>query len=267
LSAIKGGKLLKFAPKVNWFSLIISDVPGNDLSVIASGPTVRDNTTFQDAWKVLEKYNLTGQLPAAILEHFAKGNKEIVTETPPANEPIYRNVQNRVIGSNSIALAAAAAKASALGLPIPFIEKDLVGDAATIGRELVRSCKNYTGIKPACFLLGGETTVQVTGKGKGGRNQHLVLSALLELAVHNDETTSNKITLLSAGTDGTDGPTDAAGAIADSSLLSIAFEKKLDVQKYFSDNDAYHFFEQTGGLLKTGATQTNVMDLVVVIVE
>ncbi|MEO7533641.1 MAG: MOFRL family protein, partial [Ferruginibacter sp.] len=129
------------------------------------------------------------------------------------------------------------------------------------------SCKEYAGIKPACFLLGGETTVTVKGPGKGGRNQHVALSALCELANTSEPNNSNKITFLAAGTDGTDGPTDAAGAIADSDVLVKAIELQLDPAKYLEENDAYHFFEQVGGLLKTGATQTNVMDLVVVIVE
>lgn len=267
LSSIKGGQLPQYAPGANWFSLILSDVPGDDLSVIASGPTVPDNTTFSDVQLILEKYNLGSLLPAAILQHFVNGAKGIVKETPGENAPFFSRVHNKVIGSNRIALEAAAMKARQLGYHIPLIVYDLSGDAASIGSELMYTCNKYAGTKPACFLLGGETTVKVTGKGKGGRNQQLVLSFLIALAAQQGLAVANQITLLSAGSDGTDGPTDAAGAIADLQCLMIAKEQQLDLMKYINDNDAYHFFEQTGGLLKTGATQTNVMDLVVVLID
>jgi hydroxypyruvate reductase len=267
LSGIKGGQILQYAPTAKWFSFIISDVPGNDLSVIASGPTVPDDTRFEDVRRIIEKYHLSDQLPDAILQHIQKGLLGEISETAKSGDPIFKQVINTIIGSNSIALESAAVVAKQLGYHIAAINPGLTGDAATVGRELVLKAKKYSGIKPACFLSGGETTVIVTGKGKGGRNQHMVLSALLELQSNNDEATSNEITFLSAGTDGTDGPTDAAGAIADDQTVAMIHEKKLDAQKYFNNNDAYLFFEQTGGLVKTGATQTNVMDLVVVIVE
>ena len=267
LSGIKGGQLLKHAPKANWFSFIISDVPGDDLSVIASAPTVPDNTVFEDVRRILEKYNLKHQLPTAILQHIQQGLSGAINETAKPGDPIFNQVINTIIGSNAIALKAAAAKAKELGYHIASFNSLLTGDAATVGRELVRTAKNYSGIKPACFLLGGETTVTVTGKGKGGRNQQMVLSALLEMQSNNDEAFSNTITFLSAGTDGTDGPTDAAGAIIDNSTLDSAHTMNLNANQYVAENDAYPFFEQTGGLIKTGATQTNVMDVVVVIVE
>ncbi|MEP7110738.1 MAG: glycerate kinase [Ferruginibacter sp.] len=267
LSALKGGQLLRWAPRSSWFSFIISDVPGDELSVIASGPTVPDTSTFADVKAILEKYGLTDQLPAAILKHVDDGIKGIINETLKAEDPVFRQAHNKIIGSNTIALEAAAEKAAQLGFHIPFIENSLNGDAATVGRELILQCKKYRGILPACFLLGGETTVRVKGNGKGGRNQHMALSAQLELVAGNVKDIPNEITFLSAGTDGTDGPTDAAGAIADRHTLSRAHEKNLDAGKFLNDNDSYHFFEQTGGLVKTGATQTNVMDLVVVIIE
>jgi len=267
LSAVKGGQLLRYAPDANWFTFIISDVPGDKLDVIASGPTVPDVSTFADVKLILDKYALTDQLPSSILQHINDGIKGIIAETLKENEPIFNRVHNKIIGNNSIALEAAAERAKALGYHIHFIEKDLNGDAATVGREFTHSCKKYAGVKPACFLLGGETTVTVKGAGKGGRNQHLALSALCELSNVSEPNNSNKITFLAAGTDGTDGPTDASGAITDSEVLVKAIEQQLDPAKYLEDNDAYHFFDQVGGLLKTGATQTNVMDLVVVIVE
>jgi len=190
-----------------------------------------------------------------------------INETAKPGDPIFNQVINTIIGSNAIALKAAAEKAKELGYHVASINPGLTGDAATVGRELMLMAKKYSGIKPACFLLGGETTVTVTGHGKGGRNQQMALSALLEMQSNEDRAFPNAICFLSAGTDGTDGPTDAAGAIADDQTLSLTHEKKLDVQEYLANNDSYHFFEKTDGLIKTGATQTNVMDLVVVIIE
>jgi hydroxypyruvate reductase len=267
LSRIKGGQLLQHAPKARWFSFIISDVPGDDLSVIASGPIVPDSTVFEDVRRILEKYHLLNKMPATILQHIQKGLDGNISETAKPGDPVFKQVTNNVIGSNAIALNAAAAKAKELGYHIASFNSSLSGDAANVGRELVCNARKYSGIKPACFLLGGETTVTVTGNGKGGRNQHMALSALLEMETNTEQEFSNTISFLSAGTDGTDGPTDAAGAIADDQVLLIIDEKKLDAQKYLDDNDAYHFFEQTGGLFTTGATQTNVMDLIVMIVE
>lgn len=267
LSAIKGGQLLQHAPQANWFSFIIADVPGDDLSVIASGPTVADNSSFTDAKNIIEKYELANQLPDPILKHINDGINGLVKETPGSNDPIFKQVQNKIIGNNSIALKAAAAKAKKLGYHIALMDGNLQGDAALVGRDIIQLCKKYSGIKPACMLFGGETTVKVTGKGKGGRNQQLVLSALLQLDEKEAANISPKITFLSAGTDGTDGPTAAAGAVADYNTLKIGYDKKLDIRHYLLQNDAYHYFEQTGGLIITGATQTNVMDLIVVLID
>lgn len=267
LSTIKGGQLLRHALQANWFSFIISDVPGNDLSIIASGPTVADNSSFKDVKNIVEKYGLTNQLSPSILKHINDGGSGLVNETPKPVDTIFKQVQNKIIGSNCIALEAAEEKAKAFGYHIALVDGNMRGDAATIGKEIINRCKKYSGKKPACMLFGGETTVKVTGKGKGGRNQQLVLSALLQLSQKEGSNHNHQLTILSAGTDGTDGPTDAAGAIADKEIIHIAQENKLDAQHYLDDNDAYHFFEQTGGLVKTGATQTNVMDLVVVLID
>ena len=267
LSAIKGGQLLEHAPAANWFSFIISDVPGDDLSVIASGPTVPDSSSFTDVKNIVEKYALTNKLPASILKHTKDGVGGSVNETPKPGDIIFKQVQNKIIGNNSIALLAAEKMATAFGYNIVLVDRNMKGDAATTAIEIMNRCKKYLGIKPACMLFGGETTVRVTGKGKGGRNQHLVLSAFLHLAQHEDFNQHYHLTFLSAGTDGTDGPTDAAGAIADKEIVRLTRENKIDAKHYFDDNDAYHFFEQTGGLVKTGATQTNVMDMVVVLID
>ncbi|MDB5276696.1 MAG: glycerate kinase [Ferruginibacter sp.] len=266
LSGVKGGQLLQYAPLASWFSFIISDVPGDDLSVIASGPTVAEQSKFADAEAVLTKYNLMHRLPTAISDYIHAGITGKINETAKSTDPVFNQVHNHIIGSNSIALKAAAARAKALGYKVVSIENTLHGDAAERGTALVQQCKNYTGTLPACWLLGGETIVAVTGKGKGGRNQQMALSAQLELSKEANNATP-AITFLAAGTDGTDGPTDAAGAIADQYSIELASEKKLDAAAYFNNNDAYHLFEQTDSLFKTGATQTNVMDLVIVIAE
>ena len=267
LSAIKGGQLLRHAPQTSFFSVIISDVPGDDLSVIASGPTVPDNTVFEDAFSILKKYNLQSRLPDTVIEHINKGIKGKIKDTPKKGDEIFKNSHTKIIGSNSIALEAARVTAMELGYYIGSVSDQLKGDASTVGRELIQECIQYSGSKPACFLFGGETTVIVTGNGKGGRNQQMALSAYLELSYNREKPSTNKITFLSAGTDGTDGPTDAAGAIVDGHSILLNNKIKLDANEYLYSNNAYHFFEQTGGLIKTGPTQTNVMDIVVIIVE
>ena len=267
LSALKGGQLLSHAPQASFFSFIISDVPGDNLSVIASGPTMPDSTTFEDANSILKKYNLLSRLPDAIIAHINNGIKGTIKDTPKTGDSVFKNSYNKIIGSNSIALESARVKAIELGYHIGSVSNNLNGDASIVGRELVKEGRQYSGSKPACFLFGGETTVIVTGNGKGGRNQQMVLSAYLELNSTGEKAGTNKITFLSAGTDGTDGPTDAAGAIADNYTILLPNEIKLQAEAYLEKNNAYHFFEQTGGLIKTGPTQTNVMDIVVMIIE
>lgn len=270
LSAVKGGQLLQHAPDARWFTFIISDVPGDALGVIASGPTVPDNTSFDDTLRIINRYNLTNQLPLAVYQRIMDGCDGLIAETCKEQDPIFNRVSCKIIGNNSRALKAAEYNAMQLGYHIPKSGNGLSGDAEQVGRSLIQFCKNYRGVKPACLLLGGETTVMVSGSGTGGRNQQMALSALLELTYVSedpDDKELNTITFLSAGTDGTDGPTDAAGAYVDIRIISKAKELKLDAAKYLLNNDAYIFFEQTGGLLKTGATQTNVMDLVVIIIE
>jgi hydroxypyruvate reductase len=267
LSVVKGGQLLQYAPAARWFTFIISDVPEDDLTVIASGPTVPDNTSFDDTLRIISRYNLIDQLPISIYQRIMDGCKGMLPDTFKEQHPVFDKVRNKIIGNNSLALKAAELKAIQLGYHICRVESGLTGDAEQVGRSLLHFCKNYQGVKPACVLLGGETTVMVTGNGVGGRNQQMALSALLELASVDDNVFSNKITFLSAGTDGTDGPTDAAGAMVDVGIISAAKELNLDTAKYLLNNDAYTFFEKTGGLLKTGATNTNVMDLVVILIE
>ena len=265
LSSIKGGQLLQYAPKAQWFCFIISDVPCDDVSIIGSGPTARDTTTFADVQKILARYNFSKQLPSAVIAHIINGNKATLKDTPHADDPLLPPVVNKIIGNSTIALKAAKNTAKQLGYTVVVANTKMGGDAATVGRKLVQRCKEYKGNLPACWLLGGETTVKVKGNGKGGRNQQMALSAFQELSQGQFTSGATGITFLSAGTDGTDGPTDAAGAIADTQTISSASNMKLNAAEYLVNNDAYHFFEKTNSLLKTGATQTNVMDLVVVL--
>lgn len=248
LSRVKGGQLALLADTKAFCSLILSDVVGDDLHVIGSGPTVPDPSTAADAMAVMQKYHLPVQ--------------QNISETPKPGHPRFNTVRNILAGNNKTALAAAADKAAALGYEVHILTATATGEAAELAQQLVQQALNWQGKRPACLLLGGETTVTVTGNGLGGRNQQLALAATL--ALQNEQ---HNITLLSAGTDGTDGPTDAAGAIADAAVIQTAREKGLDAEQFLRQHDAYHFFEQTAGLLKTGATQTNVMDIIIVIIN
>jgi hydroxypyruvate reductase len=261
LSAVKGGQLALLANTTVWCSLILSDVVGDDLSIIGSGPTVADPSTFADAMAILDRYGLTAKLPAAIHEHLLRGCDGTVTETPKPGHSGLEAVHNFLIGSNAIALKAAKEQATHLGYDTRVLTSTARGEAATLADQLVTAAKDWKGKRPACLLMGGESTVIVTGNGLGGRNQHLVLAAGLLL------TTQPGITILSAGTDGTDGPTDAAGAVADQTLMLRAAKNGLDATHYLGQHDAYHFFEKAGGLIKTGPTQTNVMDIMLAMIS
>lgn len=261
LSAVKGGQLALLADTDAWCSLILSDVVGDDLSVIGSGPTVPDPSTFSDAVAILDKYNLTTLLPAAIQDHLRRGSAGTIAETPKPGHAGLHAVNNFLIGSNTIALEAAAQKAISLGYATQVLTSAARGLATAIAAELVTAASCWKGSRPACILMGGESTVTVTGQGLGGRNQHLALAAGLLLAAQAG------ITILSAGTDGTDGPTDAAGAVTDRELMLHAAAQGLDAAHYLAQHDAYHFFEKAGGLIKTGPTQTNVMDIMLAIIS
>jgi glycerate 2-kinase len=266
LSAIKGGQLVRHCNGAKIFSLIISDVPGDDLDAIASGPTVGDLSTFRDAQAILEKYALLSSLPKSIVTYIRKGMEGGIVETPKPGDPLFSNTVNKVIGSNQVALRAAAKKATDLGYHTYVIPSLVTGDAEVEARKLVCLAHEHKGNKPVCILQGGETTVKVTGEGKGGRNQHFALAALQELSKEQYTRTLDDIIVLSGGTDGTDGPTDAAGAVIDKETLARAANLQLDIAQYLKEQDAYHFLQQTNSLLITGPTQTNVMDIMMAIV-
>jgi glycerate 2-kinase len=264
LSAVKGGRLAELAYPARVVSLILSDVIGDRLDVIASGPTSPDYTTFRDALGVLRKYNLMSRTPPSIVTLFERGANSAVPETPKDDDPAFEGVENIIIGSNETAVRAAAEKSESLGLDTEITSFEISGEAGMVAKELADRAKKLKSGgpagRPACLISGGETTVTVAGGGTGGRNMELALSFAMEIDGYDG------ITLLSAGTDGTDGPTDAAGAIVDGGTIAGAKSSGLVPREYLENNDSYHFFEKAGGLFITGPTGTNVMDLQIILV-
>ncbi len=265
LSKIKGGQLAKAAYPAKVITLIISDVVGDDLGSIASGPTVPDNSTFEHAYNILLQYDTWIRVSDSIRKYLTNG---LINEQEKTSEPgldYFKNAFSKIIGNNLLALEAAKLKAVQMGYNTIVLEENMTGDTEEKSRQFVRYILDYTGNLPACILMGGETTLQVTGSGKGGRNQHFVLCALDELLNKNTDKHTSRIIILGAGTDGTDGPTDAAGAVIDPEIYEPG---QIDILKeYLLNFDAYTFFKKNGGLLKTGPTQTNVMDIVIGIIR
>lgn len=265
LSRIKGGQLARITRPARLVTVILSDVIGNPLDVIGSGPTVPDSSTFNDALRIIEKYSLTTDITAGVSDYLKRGSEGIHSETPKPGDPLFEGTTNIMAGTNQIALEAAKTEAVSIGYKTYIIDSELKGDVESACESILStatSFKNNVDIpKPACLLYGGETIVKVNGNGRGGRNQHLALSAAIRLS------NITGITLLSAGTDGTDGPTDAAGAVADSETLRRAATLNEDPVNYLCEFDSYSFFKNVGGLIITGPTFTNVMDLVVVLVD
>jgi glycerate 2-kinase len=261
LSAIKGGQLARLAEPAAVIALLLSDVIGDDLSVIGSGPTAPDESTFAGALEVLDRYGIRASVPDPVCRRLEAGARGEVDETPKR----IGNTQNVVVGSNRLAVDAAARKARELGYRTLILSttiegetRDIAGMHAAIAREIRDSRRPAR--PPACILSGGETTVTLRGAGLGGRNQEFALAAAFPIA------SLERVVVLSGGTDGTDGPTDAAGAIADSTTLARAARLGLDAKRALAANDSYHFFEPLNDLLKTGPTGTNVMDLRVILV-
>jgi len=265
LSQVKGGRLAKVAYPASLISLVLSDVIGDDLGSIASGPTVPDHTTFADCLDILDKYQITDRLPSVVVDILNKGIRGEIEETPKPGDSIFDRAQNLIIGSNILAVKAAVKRAEELGyntlILSTFIEgetRDVARMHAAIAKEILNSGNPVK--RPACVISGGETTVTIRGRGKGGRNQEFSLAAALD--IHG----LGNIVVFSAGTDGTDGPTDAAGAIADGMTVSRARKLRLNPDQYLRENDSYHFFEALNDLIITGPTYTNVMDLRIVLV-
>lgn len=262
LSYLKGGQLARHVYPAALVSLILSDVVGDPLDSIASGPTVPDSSSFADAWAIVEQYELKDRFPPRLMHILAAGKEGHLPDTPKKDDLVFRRTYNVLIGNNQLALNAAAAKASTLGYAVQVISNTITGEARTVAEQLIKEALTYKAATPVCLLYGGETTVSLKGRGKGGRNQELALAASIAL-----QNTHRSITLLSAGTDGTDGPTDAAGAVIDQTTYSKAVQEGMQPEQFLNNNDAYHFFEKQGGLIKTGPTHTNVMDVIVLLIE
>src|SRR5579883_117479 len=249
LSFLKGGRLAALASPATVISLLLSDVVGDKLDVIGSGLTAPDPTTYQHALNVLDRYGLRDAVPRAVRERLERADDE----TPKLGDPIFAHVCNVVVGSNGLALQAAAAKAQELGYRVRIVSSEIQGEARAVAKELVGVLREES--RPVCLLAGGETTVTVRGAGKGGRNQEFALAAAI--AIEDAE----NVAVLSAGTDGTDGPTDAAGAIATGETLARARRIGLSAEEYLAHNDSYCFFDALNDLIRTGPTGTNVMDI------
>ena len=267
LSAIKGGQLIRYCGKAKVFSLMISDVPNDDLGVIASGPTVPDSSTFQEAMDVIIKYDILSNLPANINDYLQKGIDGIIDDTPKAGDELFKNTTTRIIANNKLAQLAAEKKAKRLGYKTMLIPEIVTGNTVVEAKQFIKTMLAHTDDKPICIIQGGETTLKVTGHGKGGRNQHFMLVVLQELKKMNILDTNIEFSILSGGTDGTDGPTDATGAMIDREVVATIIANNLSIESYLVNHDAYHFFEQTGNLLITGPTQTNVMDIMIAIIQ
>jgi hydroxypyruvate reductase len=292
LDLVKGGGLAQLAAPATLVTLILSDVVGNRLDVIASGPTVPDASTFADAYQVLERYRLLDTVPPAIVEHLQAGMRGEVAETPVAGDPIFARVQHVLVGSNSQALAGALDAAHAEGFTTCHLVLDNLppgkeaafsmtpriqwhapgfeGEARQVGHHLAEVLHSLIIMeeqrkdthdmpRPVCLVAGGETTVTLRGSGKGGRNQEVALAAALRIAgLH-------RVAVVTLATDGGDGPTDAAGAVATGATVSRALSLGLDAEAALGQNDSYTFFASLNDLLRPGATGTNVNDLVLVL--
>ena len=265
LSLVKGGGLARWAQSARLLTLILSDVVGDSLDVIASGPTVGDPTTFADAMAIVSRYGLEEKVPQTVREYLRDGALGKHPETPKPDGPEFSGVINLLVGTNDIALQASENKARTMGYNTFVLSSAITGetrtaaaDHAAIARKIVDTGKPLS--RPACVLSGGETTVTIRGTGKGGRNQEFALASAIGI----DGLAGTVI--LSAGTDGTDGPTDAAGAVVDGTTVQRGRGAGLDASRYLDDNNAYPFFDELGDLLMTGPTLTNVMDLRVILV-
>jgi len=266
ISLSKGGQLARAAFPATTVNLMLSDVVGDKMDVIASGPFVPDQSTFKDARAIIEKYGLT-DIPESISAHLQRGLEGKIPETPKAGDVVFSRVRNRIVGSNLLALEAVKEEAGALGYRTLILSSMVEGETkevarvhTAIAREILASGQPLP--PPVCVISGGETTVTIRGHGLGGRNQEFCLAAALDLTA-----LPPRVVVLSGGTDGNDGPTPAAGAIVDQQTVQRGIQAGMKAAEYLRNNDSFRFFEKTGELLVTGPTKTNVMDVRLVLVR
>jgi hydroxypyruvate reductase len=257
LSRLKGGQLARAAAPARVLTLLLSDVIGDPLDVIASGPTAPDPSTFRDALDVLGRRAVLDRVPPSVRSRLEAGARGEIAETPKPGDPLFAGVANVVVGNNRLVLEAAVNRATALGYPARVVSAALQGEAGAVAADLVAQGRALPA--PGCLIAGGETTVTVRGGGRGGRCQEFALAAALRLGDADD------LVVLAGGTDGTDGPTDAAGAVVDAGTLRRGRAAGLDPAHALVDNDAYTFLRAAGDLLTTGPTNTNLLDLYLVV--
>ena len=260
LSRLKGGQLAGLAAPATLISLVLSDVIGDSLETIGSGPTAPDSSTYSDCLHIIRHYQLGPKIPSAVLEYLERGARGESAETPQHLSGIFERVQNVIIGNIRTALSSALRRAEELGYHTMIFSEAIQGESRAVARRFAALLKEIAASdqpvsRPACVISGGETTVTVRGDGLGGRNQEFALAAALEVSG------VDQIVVLSAGTDGTDGPTDAAGAIVDGKTVELAIAQGLDAAAFLDRNDSHHLLQATHDLLFTGPTLTNVMDL------
>ncbi len=257
LSKVKGGRLAQAAQPAMVVSLIISDVVGDDLDTIASGPTAPDRSTWLDTKKIIEKYNLSETIPSSIMKIIDEGINGIIDDTPKFNNLVFRNVKNIIIASNKLSCNAMKEYAEGIGLQSTIVTTSLCGEAKTIGKDLVKDIREQQ--NKTALIMGGETTVTIKGKGKGGRSQELVLASCEMIG---DE---KGLAIAAIGSDGIDGPTDVAGAIVDNYVSQQGQKLGLKISKYLENNDSYNYLKETKSHIITELTGTNVMDLIVAV--
>ena len=269
LSAVKGGRLAERIAPARTVSLILSDVVGDDLDTIASGLTVPDRSSYQDAAALIARYGLEERLPEPVRAVIEAGAAGKLPDTPDASSAVFSRVSNVLVGTNHAALSAAAETARRIGYNTVLLSSQLTGEARELAKTFVGIARDLNRFellaqRPCCVIGGGETTVTIRGDGLGGRNQELALSFMNEL--DRSGRFAENVAFLSASTDGNDGPTDATGAFASLELLEEARKKSLSPARYLDRNDAYRFFEQLNALHKIGTTGTNVCDLQILLV-
>lgn len=265
-SVLKGGQLARAAAPSRVAALLLSDVIGDPIDVIGSGPTAPDVSTFTDALAILDRFDLRARVPATVRERLERGVAGEIAETPKPDDPLFARVENRVIGNNQLVVDAAARAADAQGLNAHVLTRSQSGEARDVARDLVALGRGVAAGRgpvaaPACLIAAGETTVTVHGQGRGGRCQELALAAAIE--IEGDA----RLVVLAAGTDGSDGPTDAAGAIADGHTAVRARALGLDPAAHLASNDSGSLFAALDDLVVTGPTNTNLQDVYLVIVE